>query len=312
MSVTRRVMKFLIPLSVDALGRNDLVGRAVIPIYINPDSLNIQSGKIITETLTKGGYSVQYWGEQLTEIQAGGTTGSGGIEAINILYAVYRNEIIQFNKILLDRATSLSNVAQTNLNNTSTATASAGIASILDDLTQGGFSDIVDGTTSAIQAITDAATGVVENNPNSVELVPSIGAFAVNMILYWQGEKFTGYFKNFRVDENANSPGIFNYQFTFTVTKRSGTRTNFMPWHRSPTDASGQPITVSLPKEGAQVDELSFLTTEQKITFKGQLNPLNPSQIDSVTSDILTTQDSTKINVNSVPINRNASIRGPK
>lgn len=310
MTIARRVMKFLIPLTVDALGRNDLTGRAVIPVYINPDSFNIQSNKIISENLTKGGYSVQYWGENLNEIQASGTTGSGGIEAINVLYAVYRNEIIQFNKILLERATSLSNVAQANITNTSTATAGAGITSILNEITAGGFSNIIDGTKSAIEEITEAATGISNNNPNSVELIPTIGAFAVSMILYWQGEKFTGYFKNFRVDENASSPGLFNYQFTFMATKRSGTRTNFMPWHRSPTDSSGQPITVSLPREGAQLEELSFATDNEQITFRGQLNPTDPTAINSASSKVLSTQESAERSINKVPLNRNGSIKG--
>jgi hypothetical protein len=305
-------MKFLIPLTVESLSRDDLVGRAVVPVYVNPETFNIQNTKIISETLTKGGYAVQYWGEQLSEIQAGGSTGSGGIEAINILYAIYKNEISQFNKILLERSVLLSDVTQSAISDTSKLNVGTGITSILNELTQGGFSDIVDGTKSAIEQITNSALGITENNPNSIELIPSIGAFAVSMILYWQGEKFTGYFKNFRVDENASSPGIFNYQFTFMVTKRSGTRTNFMPWHRSPVDSSGQPISASIPRDGPQPNELSFETNSERVIFKGQLNQSNPDIINSATSKIKETQESQKKVINAVPLSRNGIIKGNK
>lgn len=310
MSVTRRTMKFLIPLTVESLGRNDLTGRSIVPVYINPETFSIQDTKIVNETLTKGGFMVQYWGEQLGEIQASGTAGSGGIEAVNILRSVYRNEIIQFNNILIERALTLDQTAREALENTSTSTAGAGITTILDELTAGGFSGIIDGAKSAIEEITDAALGLTENNPSSVELIPTIGAFATSMILYWQGEKFTGFFKNFRVDENASKPGHFDYQFTFTVTKRSGTRTNFMPWHRNPYDFSGQPTSASLPSEGAREDELSFKTNTQRTTFGVQQNQLNPSKLDSVTSTFQPTQSSTQNDPNRVPINRNRFIRG--
>jgi hypothetical protein len=262
--VVRRVMQFLIPTSIDALGRDDLVDRTIVPVYINPQSFSIQESKIINENLTKGGYVIQYWGEELPIIQASGTTGSGGIEAVNILRDVYRHEQTQFKALLDGRSADLASEAQAALNNTSNATASAGLTNILDTITDGGFSGIVDGISSSIEAITNAAQGIVESNPNRVQLIPSIAAFAISIDLWWQGEKFRGYFTSFSVDENASTPGHFDYQFTFKVIKRSGVRTNFMPWHRSPTDAAGQPITASTPKEGARTDELSFSTTLQE------------------------------------------------
>lgn len=310
MAILRRTMKFLIPLTTESLGRNDLTGRAVVPVYINPSSFSIQDSKIITETLTKGGYSVQYWGEALGEIQAAGTTGSAGIEGINILRAVYRNEITQFNNILLERALLLDQTAREALSNTSTAGIGSGISSILDEVTQGGFSGIIDGTKSAIEEVVDAARGLTEDNPASVELIPTIGAFATNMILYWQGEKFTGYFKSFRSDENGQSPGLFDYQFTFMITKRSGVRNNFMPWHRNPTDATGQAREASLPSEGAREDELSFQTSTQRSIQVVEPNPLTPDVLDSITSTFLEPQDSIQNDINKVNISRNAFIKG--
>lgn len=310
MTISRRTMKFLVPLTIESLGRNDLTGRSVVPIYINPSSFSLQDSKIISETLTKGGFSVQYWGENLGEIQAAGTTGSAGIEGINLLRAVYRNEITQFNNILLERSALLDQTAREALENTSTAGIGSGIASILDEVTQGGFTGIIDGTKSAIQEITDAARGLTDDNPASVELIPTIGAFATNMILYWQGEKFIGYFKNFRSEESAQSPGLFDYQFSFMITKRSGTRTNFMPWHRKPTDASGQAIEASTPSQGAREDELNFQTTTQQNIQSFQANPLNPNIPDSLTSTFSQTEGSVQNDVNRVNISRNAFIKG--
>lgn len=308
--INRSVMKFLVPLTVESLGRNDLTGRAIVPFYISPQSFDIQDNKIISETLTKGGYAVQYWGEQLGEIQASGTTGSGGIEAINILRAVYRNEIIQFNKILLERAKVLDQTAREALQDSSTAGIGSGIVAILDEITQDGFSGIIDGTKSVIEEITQAAKGISDSNPNSVQLIPTIGAFATSMILYFQGEKFTGYFKNFKSSENADSAGLFNYQFTFTIIKRSGTRTNFMPWHRKPTDASRIARSASLPLEGVREDELTFQTSRQTFSTTQQSITGNLNLTNSITTSFPENQQSTEVDINKVNINRSSFLKG--
>ena len=45
-----------------------------VKMWINPESLVIRNNKDITPTRTKGGFSLQYWGEGLTEISLTGTT----------------------------------------------------------------------------------------------------------------------------------------------------------------------------------------------------------------------------------------------
>lgn len=292
-------MQFLVPTSIKALSSNDLTDRSIIPVYINPQTFSIQEVKIINESLTKGGYVIQYWGEELPTIQASGFTGSGGIEAVNILRDVYRNEQIQFRNLLNSRSDELAALARESLNDTSTATTQAGLTNILDTITNGGFSGIVDGVKSTIEAVTDAALGISQNNPNRVELIPSLAAFAVSIDLFWQGEKFRGYFKSFNVEETAQEPGHFNYNFEFKVIKRTGKRTNFMPWHRSPFDASGEPTTASTPKEGARVDELSFPTTQQSFAS---------SKVKSVFSSPQD-EEPQLTDGTPVPINRNLSTR---
>ncbi len=61
-------------------------------LYINPTSFSIKESKLVRSDLTKGGYVVQYFGEQLQVIDVSGTTGSSGVEGINILRDIYRHE----------------------------------------------------------------------------------------------------------------------------------------------------------------------------------------------------------------------------
>lgn len=259
-NIKRQTLKFLVPTSLTAVKSSDLTDRTIIPVYINPNSIRIQDSKLIESSPTKGGYMTQYWGEALSILEISGTTGSGGIEAIHILRDVYRHEQIQFHKLLLERAALLSASATEEITNTSTSNVQSGIVSAIDELLNGGFRSISDGIKSTIESISDAFNSASTSSVK-VELFPTIAAFAVSIDLYFQGEKFRGYFKNFNVDENAESPGLFDYSFTFEVIKRSGRRKNFMPWHRTPYDFSGNPITASIPVEGARPEELTFDAT---------------------------------------------------
>ena len=50
-----------------------------IEMFINPQNLSFSSNKIVKKVFTKGGYILQYWGEQLDTLTLSGSTGSGGI-----------------------------------------------------------------------------------------------------------------------------------------------------------------------------------------------------------------------------------------
>jgi len=313
MVLQRQSMKFLVPLNLESLGRSDLVGRAVVPFYINPLTFSIQESKIINDTLTKGGYVIQYWGENLSDIQVSGTTGSGGIEAINVLRSVYRNEITQFNNLLLERAVALDEAARRSLSDSSSANTLSGAVSLIDEIFTGGqfpgggLGQIINGVNSSVESITNAIKGANPDDPRSVELIPSTGAFAVSVILYFQGEKFTGYFKGFSVNESANSPGIFEYNFSFNVIKRSGQRNNFMPWHRKARNSSGEPVVASMPEEGQRLDELTFESNSTE--SRGTVNTQN-TLIGRVRSTFTETQESANNDINRVSISRNLSIKG--
>lgn len=71
-----------------------------IQMYINPQNISINSIKDISETRTKGGYIIQYWGEKFDEAQISGTTGSSGVEGLNALKDVYRSEQLALWKIV--------------------------------------------------------------------------------------------------------------------------------------------------------------------------------------------------------------------
>jgi hypothetical protein len=313
MGVSRRVMKFLIPVSVEALGRNDLVGRAIVPVYINPQTFKIAEKKLINSTLTKGGYSVQYWGEELATINASGTTGSSGIEGINILRLIYRNEINVFNKLLRERAENSQQDFVTAFGTVGNLRRGAAfgesIRSVLDEVTAGGATNFLDGIKSNIEEIADAARDITEANPTSVELIPTLGGFATSIILYFHGEKFQGYFTNFDYDEKADSPGLFDYNFSFTVLKRSGVRTNFMPWHRKPYDLTGSPVPASLPKEGAREDELNFRPELSFDLTQSSINNTNINGTNSITSTFKREQ-TTPADANNVGISRRNSVKG--
>lgn len=71
-----------------------------IEMYVNPHNITFTSRKEINRIRTKGGYITQYWGEDLDVMNLQGTTGSGAIEAINVLRDVYRSEQLALQEII--------------------------------------------------------------------------------------------------------------------------------------------------------------------------------------------------------------------
>lgn len=191
-------------------------GAGFVDMYINPQQLQTRSRKIITRRRTKGGYVVQYWGEDLDVLTISGTTGASGIEGINILHSVYRAEQEAFES-----------VAQT-------------LADRLGSFSLGGLAGGVKaaaaspaGAGSAINNAIGSMLGSGRNPP----LLPTLASMAVAVELYYQGLVYKGYFTDFTVTESVQQGvGVFQYNMTFHVTDKRGIRANFMPWHRSPAD----------------------------------------------------------------------------
>jgi hypothetical protein len=183
-----------------------------VDMYINPQQLTIQEKKVISKRRTKGGYIVQYWGEELPTMNISGTTGAASIEGINILRDVYRSEQKAFEK-----------VAKT-------------LSDRLGSFSLGSVSGIMNAVSNPGKAIGNAIAGMFSSGANP-PLLPTLASLALGVELYFQGWVFKGYFLDFSTEESvAQGAGVFSYRMTFQVTDRRGIRTNFMPWSRSPAD----------------------------------------------------------------------------
>ena len=79
----------------------------IVDMYVNPRNIKYNDKKIINDMRTKGGYIQQYWGEEKTVLNIEGTTGSSGVEGINVLEDVYRSEQIAFDPYALLFASAL-------------------------------------------------------------------------------------------------------------------------------------------------------------------------------------------------------------
>lgn len=75
-----------------------------IEMYLNPQNIQFGDKKLLTEQRVKGGYILQYWGEDLTSVNIQGTTGLAGIEGINVLRDVYRSEQLALIRLIQNNA----------------------------------------------------------------------------------------------------------------------------------------------------------------------------------------------------------------
>ena len=291
--IGRQTIIFFLPLGMEALtsefnpytgsgNENEYYDRR--QLYLNPQSFDIQDSKMIRKSLTKGGFLVQYWGEELSKITASGTTGSSGIEGINVLRSTYRHEQIHFRNILAKRQRDLAEKAKEAAAeaaaNAQERTGLGGTLTNIADLATGGaFSQAVDGFGNAIDIITDPFSGSSSNYSGRKVFgsVPTLAALATGVDMFYQGEFFRGYFESFNTKETAESPGIFTYSFSFIVTRRTGERKNFMPWHRNPLDTDGGTRMADIPivAKGLypSVESLSFpieTSNDDAFTYKDE------------------------------------------
>lgn len=186
-----------------------------VRMYINPQQMTVSSKKNYQTSRTKAGFVYQYAGEDMTRISLQGTTGSSGMEGINVLNAVYRSEQAAFNGVAESieqklQATQVSNFLQASA---SIFSGNSGIGQIIDVAMD-----------AANAAITD-----IFNQP-----FPTLASLAANIELSFQGITYRGFFESFSVSESAASPGLFDYTIEFTSYANRGVRRNFMPWHKQP------------------------------------------------------------------------------
>lgn len=191
----------------------------VVKMYINPSSIQYSHKKLITKERTKGGFTLQYWGEDLSTLAIAGTTGSSGVEGINLLTEMYRAEQLAFDGFGLTIAASNSN------NNPIANAVGSGINSLLG---------------SSEGSITNTLLGIDTNNGNMIpKNIISLAQSAFTVEMYYNGWVFRGFFENMTVNERADN-FLWDYTINFTVTQRRGYRGNYFGWHRSPKGGPSQ------------------------------------------------------------------------
>lgn len=213
----------------------------VIEMYINPKSISYQDAKLISKERTKGGFSLQYWGEELTTISLRGTTGSSGIEGINVLHEIYRAEQYAFDAIGLT-------LASDNGVNAADQQILGGIGNSIGSLVSGtsvgngigGYiANSLFGTDSSSQALAS-------------QNIPSLAQYAFSVEMFYRGWIYRGYFQNMTVNESADNLGLFEYDISFIATERKGYRLNEFSWQRS---AINGPSSTSAPLSFEGIEE---------------------------------------------------------
>lgn len=214
----------------------------LINMYINPQQINYKYSKQIGSERTKGGFVLQYWGENLPILSISGNTGSSGFEGINVLYEIYRSEQLTFDPVGLAMAS---------------AGMTSGLTDTIDTIGQaiGGIGgDLVSGATNGILGLNPLTQSILPKNP------PTLAGLAFGIEMYYTGKVYRGYFTSFDITESAQSLGLLEYRMEFVVTQQRGYRTNTFPWNRSanhgPSDNGVGGVPLSYGKGEANIGQL--------------------------------------------------------
>lgn len=228
-----------------------------VQMYINPQNFVVAESKQITPTRTKGGFVVQYWGDNLTKLTLSGTTGSSGVRGIQVLRDIYRAENRAFELVAAQQANDLQELAMDGVN---FDTASIFVKQVAED-----------------------------TRARNIILRPSLASLALSILLFYQGIQYRGFFTDFTMTENVSSLGLFDYNINFTVTETRGSRENFLAWHKEPLADSqgGQLISGTLNYVGNSIrsavglpeqaqNPIQFHPESAPLSFGGSVLGTNP------------------------------------
>lgn len=230
-----------------------------VRMFINPQNITYNFKKLITKTRTKGGYTLQYWGEDLTQLNIAGTTGSSGIEGINMLYEIYRAEQYAFDAVGLTLA---ANNAAADLSNGLIQGIGGALGQSLNGLFGGGNNNTA---AAAGAGLLGGILGMDSPNNNlSARNIPSLASLAFGVEMYYNGWVYRGYFDSMTVTERADN-FLMDYQMVFIVTQRRGYRTNYFPWSNSPVPGPTSTQTF-YPNVNSSFSGDTTLNTNQAIT----------------------------------------------
>lgn len=206
----------------------------VIKMYINPRQVRYAHKKAINQERTKGGFSLQYWGERLSTLTLTGTTGSSGVEGINVLYEIYRAEQYAFDAVGLTLAS----------DNAASALASqifGGAGDAIGSAIGGDIGGAIGGSLGSALGGGDPAS-----NALAARNIPSLAQFAFGIELFYLGWVYRGYFDSMNITESADNLGLFEYDIQFVVTERRGYRVNNLAWQKSAVSGpSGEGVPLS-------------------------------------------------------------------
>ncbi len=212
----------------------------IVRMYVNPSSISYNHKKAISKDRTKGGYTLQYWGEELTTLTISGTTGSSGVEGINVLYEIYRAEQYAFDGIGLTLA---ANNASADVANNLVSGLGGAIGQGINGLFGGNPSSPTAGAAGA--GLLGGILGVSSPNNNlSAKNIPTLAQLAFTVEMYYNGWVYRGFFESMTVNEKADS-FLMEYNLSFVATQRRGYRLNYFPWAKSAKDG---PSTYGTPE----------------------------------------------------------------
>lgn len=174
-----------------------------VQMYINPENFIVSESKQITQARTKGGFVVQYWGDNLAKITLSGTTGSSGVKGIQVLRDIYRAENHAFELVA---------------------------ATQMEELIDLSLESSIDNS-SVSQSVFNAAQQIRDR---MFILRPTLASLALSVMLFYQGIQYRGFFTTFTMTESISKLGLFDYNLEFMVTEIRGFRKNFMAWHKEP------------------------------------------------------------------------------
>lgn len=231
-------------------------------MYLNPTTINSTHRKSIQKQFTKGGFFVQYWGEELTTLAINGTTGSAGMSEINKLMSIYRHELIHFNNLLIEKNIDFNESLNESLGavNSGNENRFLNTLSYLDQLLLSGQGQtVVDGFSTFTENLNNILSGKKDDPVKYKEVIQeqSLATLATSLIMEFKGIFYRGYIDGFSFSENASEPGLFNYNFNFIVLYSSGKRENFMPWHIE-SEVDGVSKKASVPIQGTENDQYTF------------------------------------------------------
>lgn len=207
----------------------------IVRMYVNPSSISYNHKKLITKDRTKGGFNLQYWGEDLTTLNINGTTGSSGVEGINVLYEIYRAEQYAFDGIGLTLA---ANNAAADIANNIVQGAGGALGNAINGLFGGSTNSPTAAATGA--GILGGILGLDSPNNNlSAKNIPSLAQLAFTVEMYYNGWVYRGFFENMTINERADN-FLMDYQLTFVATQKRGYRANRFGWEKSAKEGPSQ------------------------------------------------------------------------